>query len=163
MLEIRPALTEDAGAIQALIAGVYAEYGCTLNVEADEPHLLEPGAYFRARGGEFWVVEDADGIKATVAVLIDDDERASELKSLYVRASVRRRGWGRRLAEMTMAHARRAGSVKMFLWSDTRFVEAHRLYRSMGFRECGTRELHDSNNTVEFGFEMSLAERMPDV
>jgi putative acetyltransferase len=45
---------------------------------------------------------------------------------------------------------------KMILWSDTRFLAAHRLYRNLGFREIGTRELNDSNNSVEYGFELSL-------
>jgi putative acetyltransferase len=44
----------------------------------------------------------------------------------------------------------------MFMWSDTRFADAHRLYRSLGFRQCGYRELNDSNNSKEYGFEMSL-------
>jgi putative acetyltransferase len=44
----------------------------------------------------------------------------------------------------------------MFLWSDTRFTDAHRLYRSLGFRDCGYRELNDSNNSKEYGFEIAL-------
>lgn len=154
-MRIRTAEAEDASAIQALIGLVYAEYGCVLNVDEDEPHLREPGEYFRSRGGEFWVVEDDAGIKATVAVMLHADE-VSELKSLYVHPSLRRQGWGRRLTELALEHARRSGSTKMFLWSDTRFLDAHRLYRSMSFLPCGTRELHDSNNSVEFGFEMWL-------
>jgi putative acetyltransferase len=56
-----------------------------------------------------------------------------------------------------MDYARRAGVRRMLLWSDTRFVEAHRLYRSMGFRQLDEpRDLHDSNNSVEYGFEREL-------
>lgn len=160
MQRVRPAVQQDTPAIHRLIALVYAEYGCTLNVAEDEPHLIEPCSYFRGRGGEFWVVEEADAvaetgeIKATVAVLLEG--RASELKSLYVHPSLRRQGLGRRLTEMAMERARAGRATSMFLWSDTRFLDAHNLYRRLGFREMGRRELHDTNNSIELGFEISL-------
>jgi GNAT superfamily N-acetyltransferase len=152
-LQPRPTIPEDVPGILALIGEVYSEYDCVLDAE-EEHHLLEPGPYFRARDGEFWVVEEEGRIRATVAVLLDGD--AGELKSLYVHSSLRRQGWGRRLTELAIDYARAEGKQKMILWSDTRFKDAHRLYRSMGFREMGLRELHDSNNSIEYGFELSL-------
>jgi putative acetyltransferase len=154
-LQLRPTVPEDVPGILALIAEVYGEYDCVLDAETEERHLLEPGPYFRARGGEFWVVEDAGRIVATAAVMLEED--AGELKSLYVHTSLRRQGWGRRLTELTIEYARARAKRRMILWSDTRFLDAHRLYRRLGFREIGTRELHDSNNSVEYGFELSLA------
>ena len=153
-LSPRPTVSEDVPGILNLIAGIYAEYDCVLDAENDERHLLEPGTYFRTHGGEFWVVEDNGIIRATVAVMLHDD--AGELKTLYVHPSLRRQGWGRRLTELAMDYARSRGKTKMILWSDTRFLDAHSLYRSMGYREIGIRELHDSNNSVEYGFEASL-------
>jgi N-acetylglutamate synthase-like GNAT family acetyltransferase len=150
----RPVRPEDVQGILKLIDGVYAEYDCVLNAEQEEQHLLEPGPYFRAHGGEFWVVEENGLILATAAVMLHED--AGELKSLYVHPSLRRKGWGRRLTNMAIEYALQSGKQKMILWSDTRFANAHRLYRSMGFQEMGERELHDSNNTVEYGFEKSL-------
>ena len=150
----RPTIPEDVPGILALIGEVYGEYDCVLDAEADERHLLEPGPYFRARGGEFWVVEENGAIRATVAVMLH--EEAGELKSLYVHSSLRRQGWGRRLTRLAIDYAQTKGRRKMILWSDTRFVEAHRLYRSLGFRKMGMRELHDSNNSVEYGFELLL-------
>ena len=153
-LSPRPTVPEDVHGILNLIAGIYAEYDCVLDAENDERHLLEPGAYFRAHGGEFWVVEDNGVIRATVAVMLHNN--AGELKTLYVHPSLRRQGWGRRLTELAMDYARSRGKTKMILWSDTRFTDAHSLYRKMGYREIGIRELHDSNNSVEYGFEASL-------
>jgi len=153
-LSLRPTRSEDVPGILALIAEIYRDYGCILDAENDERHLLEPGPYFRARGGEFWVVDENGHIRATVAVLLHAEE--GELKTLYVHRSLRRQGWGRRLATLAIDYARERGSRKMMLWSDTRFLEAHRLYRSMGFTEMGTRELNDSNNSIEYGFEMLL-------
>lgn len=156
MLVLRTVLPEDVPAILRLIDEVYAEYGCKLDAEGEEPHLLDPIGYFRTGGGEFWVVAEEGEVRATVAVVLHPD--ASELKSLYVHSSLRRQGWGRRLTNLAIEHARLSGRPRMFLWSDTRFTDAHRLYRSMGFSECGYRELHDSNNSKEYGFEFQLAE-----
>jgi putative acetyltransferase len=156
MSSLQPRLTipEDVPGIHALIGEVYAEYDCVLDVETDERHLLEPGAYFRAHGGEFWVVEKGGRICATAAVLLHED--AGELKSLYVHPTLRRQGWGRRLTLLAIDYALAHGKRKMILWSDTRFLDAHRLYRGLGFSQTGMRELHDSNNSVEYGFEMAI-------
>jgi putative acetyltransferase len=155
---LRPVVPEDVPGILLLIDGVYAEYGCKLDAEKEERHLLDPIAHFRADGGEFWVVLEDGEVRATVAVQLHSAD-ASELKSLYVHSSLRRQGWGRRLTNLAIEHALGRGRTRMFMWSDTRFVEAHRLYRSLGFRDCGYRELNDSNNSKEFGFEMPLVNR----
>jgi oligopeptidase B len=102
------------------------------------------------------VVEAEGVVRASIAVLLHPD--ASELKSLYVHQSLRRQGWGRKLTELAIEHARRKGRHSMLLWSDTRFVEAHRLYHSLGFRQCSYRELNDSNNSKEYGFELQIVE-----
>jgi N-acetylglutamate synthase-like GNAT family acetyltransferase len=151
---LRPTVPEDVPGILKLIGEVYAEYDCVLYAETEKPHLLEPGSYFRKHGGEFWVVEEDGLVRATVAVLLHED--SGELKSLYVHPSLRRQGWGRRLTVLAMDYARAAGKRKMILWSDTRFTDAHRLYRNLGFTETGIRDLKDSNNSIEYGFERSL-------
>lgn len=154
--KLRLLTPSDTPAVWSLIGAVYQEYGLTLNVEADEPHLVEPGAYFRAAGGEFWVLTDeGEAIRATVAVKFLDDARA-ELKSLYVHPDSRKRGLGRELVNLVEDYARRAGKSELILWSDTRFVAAHGLYRSMDYDECGERDLHDTNDSIEFGFRKLL-------
>ena len=154
LTQLRPTIPEDVPGILSLIAGVYKEYDCVLDAEGEERHLLEPGPYFRSHGGEFWVVEEDGHIRATAAVLLHEDE--GELKSLYVHPSLRKQGWGKRLTELAINYARKHEKSKMILWSDTRFEDAHRLYRNLGFQQTGVRELRDSNNTVEYGFEMQL-------
>jgi len=50
-----------------------------------------------------------------------------------------------------------ADAVRMVLWSDTRFVESHAFYASLGYEKIPlTRELNDLSNTVEFRFRKSL-------
>jgi len=159
MPEIRPTVPRDVPAILALIGEVFREYDCVLDARNEDTHLLDPGPYFRARGGEFWVIEDQRTIRATAGVLLHED--AAELKALYVHRSLRRQGWGRRLTELAIEYTLRSGRRRMILWSDTRFHEAHRLYVRVGFRPFGRRDLHDSNNTTEIGFERELSGTLP--
>jgi N-acetylglutamate synthase-like GNAT family acetyltransferase len=154
MPTVRRTLPDDVPGILKLISEIFAEYGCVLDAENEDTHLLNPGPYFRERGGEFWVVEEQGKIVATAAVVLHDE--AGELKCLYVHRSLRRRGWGRKLTKLGMDYARQAGKERMIVWSDTRFREAHRLYSRMGFTQRGVRELHDSNNSIEYGFEVPL-------
>lgn len=153
-ISIRPTRPDDTPAIHALIDLCYHEYGCVLRAELEERHLLEPGPYMRARGGEFWVAECAGAIVATAAVKLHAD--CGEMKTLYVHPAARRQGLARRLAEMAIEHARSGGMRRMILWSDTRFTRAHALYASMGFAKEGERDLHDSNNSREFGWWKEL-------
>lgn len=148
---LRPAEPRDTPAIQLLIATVFADYGYVLDVEREDPHLRDPGGYFRVGGGEFWVVEGAAGeIIATVAVELH--AQAAELKSLYVAAPHRRAGLGRRLTTLALAFARRHGRATAFLWSDTRFSDAHRLYEKLGFVRDGVRNVRCVNEFAEYHF-----------
>ena len=151
---LRKTVPEDVPGILQLVGEVYSEYDCVLDAENEERHLLDPGPYFRGHGGEFWVVEEDGRVRATAAVMLHED--SGELKTLYVHPSLRRQGWGKRLTMLAIDYARAAGKERMILWSDTRFTDAHRLYRKLGFREMGMRDLNDSNNSVEYGFEMAL-------
>lgn len=156
MEQLREALPDDAPAIHTLIARVYREYGFTLELGGIDAHLRDPATYFREHGGAFWVVDSPGGIVATVGLLLPDGERA-ELKSLYVDAAIRRRGWGQRLIEHVAAAARNAQRRELILWSDTRFADAHRLYVRLGFVQDGARELHDADQTREYGFRKVIA------
>jgi putative acetyltransferase len=158
MWNIRPTIPTDVPGILALVGGIYVEYGCAFNPEVDDPFLLDPGPYFRTSGGEFWVAVSPGGaasaapVVATGAVKLHAD--AGELKTLYVHPSVRRQGLARTLTAMAIHHARDAGRTRFFLWTDTRFVEAHQLYASLGFVKFGERDLGDSNNSREYGMEL---------
>jgi putative acetyltransferase len=154
MSEPRPVRDEDGAAVLSLIREVLSEYHCVPELDGVDRHLLSPGPFFRGRGGEFWVVEEAGRMIATAAVMLHPD--SGELKCLYVHLSARRRGWGRRLTEMAVAHAHRAGRTRFILWTDTRFHGAHRLYERVGFQRFGVRELDDINHTREFGYARTL-------
>lgn len=155
LTHLRPTQPEDVPGILALIGGIFREYDCVLDAENEDTHLLDPGNYFRLRGGEFWVVEGEGKIVATVGYTVHDG--VAELKSLYVHPDLRRQGWGERLTQLVIGNARAKNCGRIALWSDTRFTNAHKLYRRLGCQPMGERDLHDSNNSREFGFFLPLA------
>ena len=145
----------DAEGLIRLIDVCWSAYeGCILDVDAEEPQLRAMRSHFDALGGEYWVVEGADGeIAAAGGWAPAADPAGIELCKLYVLVELRRHGIARRLVGMAEAAARRRGSCFVELWSDTRFLEAHAFYEALGYRRTGrTRDLNDLSNTTELHF-----------
>ena len=158
---IRPLIEGDLPEVYALIGSIYQAYGMTLVLEDEaEQHLSNPLLHFRKDGGEFWIVRNLDEeLVATAAVYFNPKRpEVAELKSLYVAVNNRRGGVGRTLTTMAMRYAKSRGRTKFILWSDTRLTAAHALYESMGFTRCGERDIVDSNNSHEYGFEIVLTD-----
>ena len=154
MMEIIKAETEDSSEIISLVGEVWREYDCILNTDVEEQHLLDPGNYFRQRGGDFWIVRENGVLIATVGVSIEGE--LAEMKTLYVRKEARGGGLGTRLANLAMETAKRRGAERMELWSDTRFTDAHRMYERLGFTRFDIRDLNDHNNTREYGYRREI-------
>ena len=158
-LALRDARDDDFEALLALIGGVFDEYpGCV--TDADEmPELRAIASYVREHDGCFWVYEDvADTPPRVVACCgFTAVPGGVELKKLYVDRSARRRGIAAELCQRVEDAARARGAGFVELWSDTRFQDAHRLYRGRGYVDTGeTRELHDKSDTVEYYFRLAL-------
>lgn len=157
-LEIRPARDDDADGLIALVEACWGEYpDIVLAVEAEVPELRAIATYFQQVAGKMWVVEAGGRIVGSVGWSPAASNGGIELRKLYVARSQRRRGLGAQLCGLveTEARARRAAFID--LWSDTRFLDAHRLYERLGFvRGARTRELHDLSATVEFYYRKEL-------
>jgi len=155
---LRPARDEDAQDLFGLIALCFAEYpGCFVDPHEDLPDLKAPGSSSLVRRGAFWVLEDERG-RIGACVSVDFPEPGvAELHRLYVRPDQRRRGLGAFLVGHVEDYARRFGATRLMFWSDTRFVDAHRLYERMGYSRSGeTRELGDISRSTEYRFEKGL-------
>lgn len=173
-LEIRLATGSDEAEVQAVVKAVYDEYGFTWDPEDYHADLFDlEEAYFRP-GHAFWVALADGRVVGTAAlchhatipgpaarvVSFEGQNRIAgtdcSLERLYVLAEARGRGIGRNLADVVIAHARSAGRRAMEIWSDKRFVEAHRLYRKLGATVVGDRVCHDPDRSPEWGLYLPL-------
>ena len=151
-MKIRSVIKKDVSQIIKLIGNIWAEYDCVLDTEKEDKYLLAPDDYFHSKNGEFWVVAEKNEIVATVGVVMLD-EKTVELKSLYVKKEFRGQNLGANLIKLAVKFAAMKGRSEIILWSDTRLINAHRLYGKTGFGLLGKRQLNDINKSVEFGFK----------
>lgn len=171
-VRLRAVVDADSAGVIALIAAVFAEYpGCILDVDAEEPELRAPASSFAG----FWVLEveaeplgAAPGAGPSAATIVGcaglglrdaaDDGLVAELKKVYLDRRLRGRGLGARLIAHVEDEARRRGARAIELWSDTRFVTAHAVYRRLGYTCTGAqRELHDLSATTEVFYVKALS------
>ena len=154
---VRDARDEDAAGLIALIAACWSEYpGCILDVDGELPELRRIASHFGERGGRFWVGEAAGCVVASVGILPLGGDGA-ELCKLYVDASARRHGLGASLVALVEREALQRGRTRLELWSDTRFLDAHRLYERLGFvRSPQTRALNDLSHSIEYHYSKPL-------
>lgn len=155
-LLIRHARDSDSAALVALIGNVYSEYpGCVLDVQNEMPELLAPASSAKEEGGRWWVAEIGGRVMASAAAMPKDG--AIELKKLYVSARSRKRGLGAHLVKLAEAEAHWRELRRVFLWTDTRFADAHRLYEKLGYtRAEHTRTLNDLSRSIEYHYAKDL-------
>lgn len=158
MIAIRPARDRDEAGLIELIGSCFGDYeNCVLAVDEEMPELRRMASWHDERGARAWVAEDGDGTIVGSVAALGPEGGWVELKKLYVAHSARRRGLGARLCGLVEARAAEVGASGVELWSDTRFVEAHRLYERLGYvRDGRTRELHDLSASVEYYFSKAL-------
>jgi putative acetyltransferase len=133
-----------------------------LDVEREEPDLLEIASAYARKRGAFWVTVDAAdtmliGCVGWLPSAAPGLTGWVELRKLYVSRSHRRRGVAGALCYRVEAAARAQGAGGVELWSDTRFLDAHRFYASRGYeRQPGSRELFDLSRSREYHFEKAF-------
>jgi putative acetyltransferase len=152
--EIREARDDDAWDLVGLVAGCWSEYpGCVLDVHGEAPELLAIASAYRSRGGRFWVAEAGGRLVASAGLAPGPSSDSALLQKLYVARAARRAGLGSRLANLVETEALTRGAIRVELWSDTRFTDAHHFYERHGYvRDATSRELHDLSNTVEYHY-----------
>jgi len=155
-LILRPGRDSDADGLIALIGRCWADYpGCILDIDHEEQELLALASYCEARGGAFWAADDGGAVVGMAAVIPADG--AWELKKLYVHPDRHGSGLGHQLLDTAEAYAKAAGAERLVLWSDTRFVRAHRFYEKRSWvREGPIRALDDLSKTLEYGYSKPL-------
>lgn len=157
-LKIREARDDDAEQLIGLIERCYAEYeGCVLDVDGEAPELRAIATYHAQHGGRFWVAESSGQLLASAGLVAGSEPDVMEMKKVYVAKEARQVGLGARLCSLVEAEAMSRRATAIDLWSDTRFLDAHRLYEKRGYvRGTKTRELHDKSKSVEYYFRKAL-------
>ena len=162
---IRPATDRDGEGLIAVIGDCYADYPwCVLDVDGEMPELRAIATAFGDLGGRFWVAERAARLIGCIGCRPENRQHPSksgsalELVKLYVHPDDRRLGLAARLCGLVEDEARARECSSLVLWSDTRFADAHRLYRRIGYQRTGERRaLRDASATVEYFFVKALA------
>jgi len=95
----------------------------------------------------FLVQEVGDRVVATGAInRVSDD--VCELSRMFVASAWRRRGLAMTLARHLLDFARERHFKTVRLASNKRLVTSHQLYRTLGFRECGSWDPDDDGHSV---------------
>jgi putative acetyltransferase len=92
-----------------------------------------PGKYAHPRGR--LLLATYDGNPAGCVALREVDATTCEMKRMFVYPDLHGRGVGRALGEAVIREARAIGYQTMLLDTSIRQLEAHSLYRALGFRD----------------------------
>ncbi len=153
---VRAVRDSDGGALARLIAACFGEYPGCLFCPEEFPELAAPATWAAGRGTRMWVLEGEPGTIAA-CICATPADGAVELHKFYVTAGLRGTGLARQLLGLVLGVAKAEGAAAVFLWSDTRFLRAHRFYEKAGFvRQPEQRLLHDISNTEEFHYRLAM-------
>jgi len=138
----------------ALARALFAEYARWLQVDLcfqgfEEELSTLPGAYAPPRG-RLLLAGPPDGAFGCIALRPLDMHpdgcgsvpsrqaagEVAEVKRLYVQATHRGQGWGRRLASALLDEARSIGYRELMLDTFDWMTSARALYSELGFRDC---------------------------
>jgi len=139
---IRPVRAGDREGVATLIRTVMPEFGATgPGFAIMDPEVDDMVRAYRGPRSAYFVVTRADprdGRDAVVggggfAQLEGEGEDTCELRKMYFMPEVRGLGLGRRVLEMCIEGARRAGFTRMYLETLSAMTQARALYERSGF------------------------------
>ena len=141
---LRPFSEDDQDSVIALIDRAYHEYGDRLCLHGADQDLTDiPGTYLQP-GGSFIVLAGETILGSHAMLPLDVENGICTFRRLYLDSSLRGTGWGEKLMDWAMKHARREGFRRVEFWSDTRFTRAHHFFERIGFQRDGRiREMTD--------------------
>ncbi len=179
MAIVRLATNADVPEIVRIVRAVYEEYGFTWEEAGYHADLYDVDAHYTGRGHCFFVAQPGgdpnhNSVAGTAALKLFDaipgepgevteqhGKRRlcgadSSLDRLYVEPGARKHGLGSALFRIVCKEAQRRGRRMLEIWSDKRFVDAHRLYQRFGAKSVAERVLDDPDQSPEWGLLLPL-------
>jgi ribosomal protein S18 acetylase RimI-like enzyme len=145
MTVIHVAASEDAERVRELLRAYAAELDVDLAFQDFETELADPLGFYEL------VLLAADGCVALRGL----DEKACEMKRLYVAPAARGTGLGHALAETLIAHARARGYDRMRLDTLPTMSAARKLYAALGFEEIEAYRYNPVPGTTYFELDLT--------
>ena len=141
-MQLRLARNKDGNQIINLIKRCFKDYkNCYLDVDNDSPELRDVYSYFKNK------IIGCMGY-------IPHEKNNLEIHKLYIDKSYRMKGLAKKLMLRIESIAKKYKKRKIVLWTDTRFKEAHKMYKKLNYKKMSkTRKLNDISNTTEYAFQ----------
>jgi putative acetyltransferase len=133
-LSLRSAVPADRHTIEALVFSVLADYGLHGDPECTDRDLADLDGVYLKSGGTFDVLIDEAGEVVGSVGLARVSATTCELRKMYLAASVRGQGEGRRLLLHALARAQQLGFRRVELETASVLREAIALYVAHGFK-----------------------------
>lgn len=157
---LKKTISEDIGYIISIIETVFDEYGWIFVAEDEVPDLVKFEEYYREmlQGSsdnglcpQIFSVTNTKSGEVVGCIALKFNREGAYLSRVYLHKKVRGLGLGRWMVEQIMDIATKRGHSEIHLWTDTRFLDAHKLYEKLGFkRGYELRSLHDTNKSFEW-------------
>jgi putative acetyltransferase len=132
-LHTRDARNQDAEGIRRLVFSTLAEYALEPDPSTTDADLGDIEQHYTRAGGVFLVLVDSDDRILGSAGLYPLSAHECELRKMYIDATVRGHGWGRRLLEQMLREARVRGFRRVELETASVLKDAIALYQRYGF------------------------------
>jgi len=159
-IRIRPYADADLPAVRALFIAVNEELAPAHLRDAFASYIARSlreevdciPAYYAARSGSFWIVEEHDGALLGMFGLESAGPGAVEIRRMYVAPQARRRGVAREMLARAESIAQAAGCERIVLSTSELQAAALALYRAAGYRLVHEEVAEaESNKTVGAG------------
>lgn len=132
----RRAQNRDSEAIKKILKETFEEYEISLPAGYSFSDIESLEEEYLNRGGEFIVLLREQNIIGFFALLPSNNHQV-ELKRLYLMATERGQGLGKRLLDLALRLSKESGYNRIHLETTSKFFEAVALYRKFGFKTNG--------------------------
>ncbi len=173
-INFRLAITNDAPQVAAVVHAVYDEFGFTWEPDGYHADLMDLTDYCNPEVAKFWVaecegvlvgcggIEWHDVIPGPAGAIANFEGvrriagTSAEIIRMYVHPHARKRGIASEIMRQCVAEARLRNVDLVEIWSDKRFLDAHRLYERFGAVAVGDRICDDPDVSPEWGLALDL-------